>query len=144
MGPIQHIVVGVDGSKVSAHALGWAADVAHATNAQVTVVHAADLVERYRAHASSEDAFEDALRDEADRDWCAPLRQHGVLYEVVIRPGNPADVLLDVAANRGGDLVVVGRRGHDRPDVGSLGSTSLQAVAESTLPVVVISATPDF
>jgi nucleotide-binding universal stress UspA family protein len=44
--------------------------------------------------------------------------------------------ILDVAA--GADLIVVGRRGTGSPDAPQLGSTSLQLVAESAVPVVVI------
>ena len=139
MGPLSHLVVAVDGSAASAAAVRWAAEVAHLAGARVTAVHAADLVERFRSHAADERSFEERLREDVDRDWCGPLRHQGVVYEVVVRPGNPADTVLDVATD-GGDLVVVGRRGIDRPDLGRLGSTSLQLAAESPLPVVVVAA----
>lgn len=133
---IRRVVVAADGSAAGAAALRWAADLAHAVGARVVVVHAAGLVERATSASSSEEAFEGDLRTQVEREWCAPLRDRGVLHEVVVQPGPPVSTILDVAT--GADLIVVGRRGTGSPDAPQLGSTSLQLVAESSVPVVVI------
>jgi nucleotide-binding universal stress UspA family protein len=138
---IRRVVVGVDQSPSSAEAVRWAADLADLVGARVTVVHAADLVERYKARAPSEEAFEDELRATVDRDWCAPLRHHGVVFDVVVRPANAADLLLEVSAE-GADLIVVGRRRSGGPDFGKLGSTSQRLASEAAVPVVVLPPAP--
>jgi nucleotide-binding universal stress UspA family protein len=138
---LRRIAVGADGSEAGAAAIAWAADLAHAVGASVTVVHAAGLVERARAASEvageDEEAFEDDLHTRVERDWCAPLRRQGVLHEVVIRPGPPVRTLLDVAGTDV-DLLVVGRRGAGSPDGPQLGSTSAQLVAEADVSVVVV------
>lgn len=137
VGVIRRIVVGADGSSASAAAIQWAADLAHALGAQVTLVHAADLVERFQTKAADERSFEEELRVQIDRDCGAPLRHRGVVYEVVVRPGPPAQMLLDVAAG-GGELIVVGRRSGSTTDITRLGSTSQELAARASLPVVVV------
>lgn len=134
---IRKVVVGADGSTASAVALRWAADFCHAVGATAVVVHAAGLVERAASGRGTQADFEDDLRRRVEREWCAPFRDCGVLHQVVVRSGPPVATLLDVAAD-GADLVVVGRRGAGSPDAPQLGSSSLQLVAESVVPVVVV------
>jgi nucleotide-binding universal stress UspA family protein len=136
---IRHLLVGVDGSAASSAAMAWAAELAHELSSRVTVVHAAGLVERARADAADERTFEDELRHQLLHNTCGPLRHRGVLHEVVVRPGPPAQILLELA-REGADLVVVGRRGMATPGAMQLGSTSHQLLNESPVPVVVIGA----
>lgn len=134
---IRHLLVGVDGSAASTAAVAWAAGVAHALGSQVTVAHAAGLVERARAGATDEETFEDELRRQLRQATCGPLRHRGVLHEVVVLPGPPARILLELAHD-GPDLLVVGRRGFGAGEAARLGSTSSQLVNESPIPVAVI------
>jgi nucleotide-binding universal stress UspA family protein len=134
---LSSIVVGVDGSPASSVAVLWAADLAHATGARVVAVHAANLVERYRSGAASEESFEADLRRTVEQDWCGPLRERGVLHEVVVRPEPPVELLLEVAAEPGA-LLVVGRRGTGLRDADLLGSTSRRLVSEAPGAVVVV------
>ena len=41
----------------------------------------------------------------------APAREEGVEVNVYARQGDPADAILDVAEERGADLIVVGNKG---------------------------------
>ncbi len=134
---IRKVVVGADGSPASTAALRWTAELAHSMGATVVVVHAAGLIERAASGRDNQAEFEDDVRRRVERDWCGPLRDRGVLHHVVVRSGPPVTTLLEVAAD-GADLVVVGRRGAGAPDAPQLGSSSLQLVAESAVPVVVV------
>ena len=136
-GVIRRLVVGVDGSPGAQAAVRWATDVATAAGASVAVVHAADLVERYQAHAPSEADFEERLRERAELEWCSPLRDAGVRYEIVVIPAPPVDALMRTASLRG-DVIVVGRRGIGLTSVSALGSTSQQLVGTASVPVVVV------
>lgn len=134
---IRRLVVGVDGSSGAAAAVRWTADLAKALGSPVTAVHAADLVERYQSHAPSEDVFEERLHDQVERDWCSPLREINVPFDVVVIPAPPVDALIR-AASEDGDVIVVGRRGAGLTGASPLGSTSQQLVADAKMPVVVI------
>ena len=134
---ITSIVVGVDGSASSEAAVRFAADLAHLAGVGVVAVHAANLVERYRSGAPSEQSFESDLRHVVERDWCGPLRERGVRHEVVVRPEPPVELLLEVASVPG-SLLVVGRRGSGLRDADLLGSTSRRLVSEASAPVVVV------
>jgi len=66
-------------------------------------------------NASTRDAFgryvENMLENDAKRELAgveARCREHGLAYEAVMRLGEPADVVLAVAAESGADLVVIG------------------------------------
>ena len=141
---IRKILVGADGSPAGAAAVRWATDLAAAVGAAVVVVHAAGLRERAASGAVDEAGFETGLAAVVERDWCEALRRAGVAHEVVVRPGPPVAILLEVATERGdADLLVVGRRGAGAPDAPQLGSTSQQLVAEADLPVVVVAGASD-
>jgi nucleotide-binding universal stress UspA family protein len=133
---IDRIVVGIDGSGASAAAVRWAAEAATALHVPVLAVHAANLVERYQARPTSEVGFEEELRQRAEREWCGPLQDLDVTYEVVVRAAPAVDVLLDLAT--GDALVVVGRRGAGLSNAELLGSTSRQLVSEAEGAVVVV------
>ena len=134
---IRTIVVGIDGSPASDAAVRWAADLAHVSGAKVVAVHAANLVERYQARADSEESFEAQLRNTVEVEWCGPLRQRGVLHQVVVQPGPVVETLL-AAATDPGSVIVVGRRGTGLRSAELLGSTSRRIVSEAPGPVVVV------
>ena len=104
-------VVGLDGSPHGEQAAAWARAVATRVDADVIPVHARGLLERGAAVVDAESLVED---------------------------GDPVSVLLRVAAERGADLIVVGRRGAGGdPDL-LLGSTSHQLAERAPCPLVII------
>jgi nucleotide-binding universal stress UspA family protein len=137
---ISTIVVGVDGSPAAEAAVRWAAELAHVSGARVIAVHAANLVERFRAQAPSEDEFEADLRRTVEAEWCGPLRQLGVLHEVVVQAGPAVETLLELAGGDPGALLVVGRRGTGLDNADLLGSTSRRLASEAPGAVVVVGA----
>ncbi len=104
------IVLGTDGSDTAIQALRHAVDVAGAVGATL------DLVSAYPAgrgtsqdpqHSlSPREAVEASLTDAASF-----AREKGVDAKTHAREGDPADVILTVAEERGADLVIVGNRG---------------------------------
>jgi nucleotide-binding universal stress UspA family protein len=143
---IRRIVVGVDGSPNSAHALTWAAELAKALGAEVTAVHAVDprlftpLIETIGpppATAVSQEWYDD-LRLAFEKDWVAPLRVAGVPYRTVFADGSPALTLCDVAKDEDADLIVVGSRGRGGFAGLVLGSVSTHVTHHAKRPVVVV------
>jgi len=140
---VERIVVGVDGSPNSQHALEWAAGLARAVDAEVVAVHSVGLLERFAsAGPSSESESGDPRYSEArhlfDTQWCAPLDDPETRSVRVLRDGNPVSVLLAVAEEVDADLIVVGSRGLGGYPELLLGSTSTQIAQHSTRPVVII------
>ncbi|MEA2149647.1 MAG: hypothetical protein QOD69_1477 [Solirubrobacteraceae bacterium] len=112
------IVVGTDGSDTAAEAVRQAIELARALGARIELVSAYEPVTDARLHETlhvPEDLHwminprEDveATLEAAARE----IRAAGIEVEVFARQGDPADAILDVAEERGSDLIVVGNKG---------------------------------
>jgi nucleotide-binding universal stress UspA family protein len=115
----QSIVVGTDGSQTAGEAVREAVELAKAVGARIDLVSAYEPVSGQRLREESRQAPEDlqwmvnpredveaTLRDAAERVGGA-----GVTVSTYAREGDPADAILDVAEERGSDLIVVGNKG---------------------------------
>ncbi|MGZ4762267.1 MAG: universal stress protein [Ilumatobacteraceae bacterium] len=137
-GKPDRIVVGVDGSPASEHALQWAADEADRYAVDLLVVHswlypylaagatsspARDLTE-VDASCLLESAVE-SIRDKCSSNVIGQLVESG-----------PATGLL--AAVRDGDLLVLGSRGRGSLTAGLFGSTVNAVLDRCAIPVVVV------
>ena len=113
------IVVGTDGSQTAQEAVRQAADLADRVGARLDIVCAYEPVSSARLR-------EDAQQIPADLQWivnpredvdatlraaAAIAKEAGVESESYARQGDPADAILDVAEERGADLIVVGNKG---------------------------------
>jgi nucleotide-binding universal stress UspA family protein len=115
----QTIVVGTDGSNTATEAVRQATELARSVGAKIYLVSAYEAVPEGR------------LRDErqqipADLQWMVNPREDveetlqtgagaitdaGLEVETLAREGDPADAILDVAEEKGADLIVVGNKG---------------------------------
>jgi nucleotide-binding universal stress UspA family protein len=113
------IVVGTDGSDTATEAVRQAIELALAVGARIELVSAYEPVSDARLR-------EDSIRVPEDLQWIVnpredvdstlesaarEIRAAGVEVEVFARQGDPADAILDVAEERGSDLIVVGNKG---------------------------------
>lgn len=138
---VERIVVGIDGSDTSGHALTWAVEEACLRQASLEVVHAWHVPYvggyLYTAGALDPTAFEDAARStlEAAIDG---IDTTGLAHPAkrILTNGGAASALLDAA--KGADLVVVGSRGLGGFGGLLLGSVSHQVAHHATCPVVVV------
>jgi nucleotide-binding universal stress UspA family protein len=133
---VDTILVGYDGSEPSKRALSRAAELAEALASRLVVVSVFGLgglpapeleaipplplggplsvggtIPVPEADPESKAEFEELARRELDRARTA-LSSRGLEAEYVARVGSPADTLLEVAAERDADLIVVGTREH--------------------------------
>ncbi len=113
------IVVGTDGSDTATQAVRQAIELARAVGARIELVSAYEPVSDARLR-------EESLQVPADLQWminpredveatlevaAEEIRAAGVEVETFALQGDPADAILDVAEERGSDLIVVGNKG---------------------------------
>ena len=136
---VERILVGLDGSTNSRHALEWAICLAEVLEAEIVAVHAVGLLWR-SADGSPGPSHPhlNELRDTFESNWCTPLEATSIKNRRICRDGPAVETLLDVAEEESVDLVIVGTRGAGGFVELLLGSTSLQLVEHSRRPVLVI------
>ena len=110
------IVVGTDGSETAAQALQEAGDLAKSTGAKLHIVSAYEPASGARVRGETPersnwmvgpDVQVDSVLDRA----AGAMHAHGVETECHARKGDPANALLDVAAEHSADMIVVGNKG---------------------------------
>ena len=115
----RSIVVGTDGSDTARQAVRQAIELARSVGARIELVSAYETVSDARLRQDSIQVPEDLqwmINPRADvqamlEEAAAEIRAGGVQVEVFARQGDPADAILDVAEERGSDLIVVGNKG---------------------------------
>ena len=132
------IVVGVDGSKPSKLALGWAMSISATTGASIDAVTSWHFPVNFGWGYVSDvwDPIADAtkcLTDSVDEVFGAK-RPAGL--RMLVRQGLPAKVLLD--ESKGAIMLIVGSRGHGGFSGLLLGSVSANCAEHATCPVLVI------
>ncbi len=137
--PVGRVVVGVDGSPASEHALTWAVDEADRRDAEIVLVHAWQY--EY-AQEGVENTAHGLLRVDAARvlDRAVELardRARGPVHRELVE-GPAARALIDAAGTA--DLVVVGSRGRGALRAAIFGSVAHAVAAASPRPTVVVRA----
>jgi nucleotide-binding universal stress UspA family protein len=138
----QHVVVGVDGSTESVHALRWAASYASATGASVTAMlswHYPSAVGTAPGYAPREISAEvresmQEVLDKATGEVFGSPAPASVTTKVAY--GHPANTLVEESEHA--DLLVVGNRGHGKFTGMLVGSVSIHCVSHALCPVVVV------
>ena len=115
----RSIVVGTDGSETAHRAVAQAVGLAKSLGARLEIVCAYEPMSSSRLRqergavpadmqwmVNAREDVEATLRDAAEQ-----AELEGVQATTYARQGDPADAILDVAEERGADLVVVGNRG---------------------------------
>jgi nucleotide-binding universal stress UspA family protein len=140
----DHIVVGVDGSSASRRALDWAIDLARDLDAALLAVHAAEIAPAamFFADASRSEPEYEATRRRLEQivreDWCRPLLDAGVPFEILVEDGGPALVLMSAADRAAARTIVVGPRGDGGSSGLPLGSVGLQLAQYANRPVTIV------
>ena len=137
------IVAGVDGSAESARAAAVAADLAQAAGTSCQLVHVAR--DEWSALAIAEmperaQQFREALMAQARERLEHTLWgvvPPDVVQRMIVRLGRTADALKQVAAERGAGLVVLGGKHHSAVARWFAGSTGLDMVRTTDVPVLV-------
>jgi nucleotide-binding universal stress UspA family protein len=138
-------VVGVDGSEAGSRAAEFAARHVRDASAQLVVVYVIPWSpysvqtpeENERRHVTKKQeiatAWEEVVQPLLDR-----LQAEGTVAEGLVKHGHPAEVLCDIARERGARHLVVGRRGQSRVRALLFGSTPVNLIQMADVPVTVV------
>lgn len=135
------ILVGVDGSEGSTHAVEWCRDVAGTLHAEVLAVHGqappADRVARADGTSWRQGALAECAR------WAEPLSEAGIPTRTLVVEEEPVTALAETGIRERAGLIVVGTRGRGGFTGLRLGSTALKVLHHGGLPVVLVPAHDD-
>ncbi|GGC86945.1 universal stress protein [Chelatococcus reniformis] len=133
----RHILLATDLSARCDRAQDRALELAREWQAKLTMAHVLDVPSLPDDEEVKPDAGD--ARGRALGLMHRELKDIGdVSWEVEVREGRPSDVVLDVAREKGCDLIVTGIAGRDTLGRFLLGSTSLDVVQHAEAPVLVV------
>jgi nucleotide-binding universal stress UspA family protein len=116
---LERIVVGTDGSDTATEAVRQAVELARLSGGRLDIVSAFEPVPQTRlreekAELPGDVSYSVGPREDVNVALEAAVglaKQQGVEVEPHPREGDPADAILDVAEEKGADLIVVGNKG---------------------------------
>ncbi len=126
------LLVGIDGSPGSGAAVQWAAQLASELSAEVLAVHV------HQPHLGPEPEEAHQRLEQQCREWTGPLHEGGLVTHTVVAQGWPAKAIGRLEAIEEPDLIVLGARGTGGFRGLRLGSTALQILQHSHVPVAII------
>jgi len=140
----RRLLVPVDGSDSSLQAARYALRLAHREGSSVVAVHVVDAENAADLSLYADSPEEEILARmeisgqgylDTVRDWA---RAQGVPLSCEVRIGVPHRVLLEMAAETGADLIVMGTVGRRGPRRVLVGSVTERVIAHSPVPVLVV------
>jgi nucleotide-binding universal stress UspA family protein len=139
-----NILIPVDGSPLSTVAMEKSMDFARETGAKatvLTVVEPFDIISAEAPFSKTLADYEQHAREQAARRLTeAELKAKalGVPYETVqVASDQPYQAIIDVAAQRGCDLIAMASHGRRGLEAIILGSVTLKVLTHSKIPVLV-------
>jgi nucleotide-binding universal stress UspA family protein len=142
---LRRVLVGVDRSAPSLAALDLAADLAESAGGSLSVLEVFEYVPPFPLGPSASRTSEAEERAiERTRGLveahARAIRDRGVDVQVIVRSGDPAPTLLEIADDVDAALVVVGTRGHGDPAEPLMGSVARTLVSRIRRPTLVVPA----
>jgi nucleotide-binding universal stress UspA family protein len=136
---MKRILVGVDGSKYSLEAVKAAAKLAAERNIEsVTLVHVIPVVVSTMGPSVVAAPPEDIEAWEMFEKPKAILKKAGVATRLLLREGDPAYEIIEIAKTEGYDLIVIGHRGLSPILAFLIGSVSNRIVSHAPCSVLVV------
>jgi nucleotide-binding universal stress UspA family protein len=130
------VLVGVDGSEGSAHAVEWCRDLARPLASEVIAAHASEPIGEPTGPSDSATG-DTGVRERVD-EWIAPLHEAGITARALVVHKEPVAALTEAGIREQVGLVVVGTRGLGGFSGLRLGTTALKVLHQSGLPVVLV------
>lgn len=133
---ISTVAVGTDGSETAGEAVKQAADFARRYNAKLVLLSAFKDAPPATGAAEDQWAYSPAaqLREILSRTE-AEMNDQGIECTTLVDKGDPADVLVRLAADCGADILVIGNKGIKRKVLGSVPNSVIHKADCSVLVV---------
>lgn len=154
---IKKILYATDLSKNAEYAFGYAASLANRYGAGITILHVLEDMSPYRDSlmmnilgeekwkSLMETNKEKIIHDLKDRlgKFCESISAQipacpFITDEILVRIGNPVEVILEQAEKSNCDLVVMGSRGHGVLADAVIGSVSRRVLRQCKKPVLIV------
>jgi len=140
---VSKILVPIDFSEHARPILDWASHLAEVHGASILLLHAYHLPVEFQQleGAYLPPDFWSNVKSEAEQTlakYAADLEKAGTRVETVVREGYPASVIIDEAAERGVDLIVIGTHGLSGLKHMLLGSIAERVVQKAHCPVLTV------
>ena len=137
----ERILLAVDGSEHALHAARTAAELARTMKpAEFRIVVSYDMIPMYLGEPNMQYAI-DGRKNDAEEILAEAVKEVGSIpcdIHTELIEGSPAEAIIDVAATRKSDVIVMGSRGLGRLAGLLLGSTSQKVVAHAPCPVLIV------
>ncbi len=141
---MKRLLVAVDFSPVTDHALRVAADLSAGLGATLVVLHVADPDPEFMGYEAGPTSVAEGVARTRVReanelhDRVETLRARGIDAEALSRQGPIAETILESGADLDADLIIVGSHGHRGAYHALIGSVTRTVVNRSRIPVVVV------
>jgi universal stress protein A len=143
---LKKILVPVDYSDCSRVAMEYALFLAERFDAEIEVLHVAEVPLGEEHTVVKPDTGEEQLLSElimqqavkAETEFLAPFVRATIPIEKSLLKGRPGKVIVEAAADRGADLIVMGTHGRSGFDRLIMGSVTERVLRSAPCPVVVV------
>lgn len=135
----KKILVPIDGSEHSKRALQFALELSYCQGAQVDLLHSFGRIPMLIGGEAREELTKELLgeSEKVFEPYAATLSEAGLKPVLIIREGNPEDVIVEEARTGSYDVIVMGSRGLSDMEGVFLGSVAHRVLAAAHCPVLV-------
>lgn len=140
MGNYRKLLVAIDGSEISMHALRESFKIAHVEKSRITVL---SVIPRYEGDLGA--IWIDNIRESMKKPCAVALskaeeiaKKEGVLIKTVCEEGEIFETIVDLADAEGCELIVMGRKGLGRLERTLVGSVTERVIGHAHRDVLVV------
>ncbi len=143
--PFQHILVPIDFSDVSEHALAVAVELASSLQASIHILHVYEIPvysfsfpdSSYIASPEAAAKLSELAQQNLDK-VTSHYVEHGIPIQSMLRQGSPHEEIVSVATEIGADAIVLGTHGRGLLAHAILGSVTERVIRTSPVPVMTV------
>jgi len=135
--PFKKVLAPIDFHQHAIGALEVAKSIAQVNDGIVTLLYVVPMDESIGGKIYEEDFKQQAEKDAARLADLASKNIQGVKYEILTEIGDPATAIIDTAAAKASDVIVMGTHGRKALMRVLMGSVAEQVLREAPCPVIV-------
>ena len=136
--PFRKLLVPIDFHEHSLGAIEVAKNIAQVNGGMVTLLHVVPMDEPIDGPMYKEDFKEQEEKDAARLTEIGSQRLQGLRYEIMTEIGDPATGIINIAASREVDAIVIGTHGRKGLRRILMGSVAEEVLREAKCPVIAL------